>query len=128
MRTELRRELSRSRDNENGTASAEARDVWSIDQPCRFTRARARARVNLLPLAAVEGCQLAGNLRSLSCRSVGRISEWPVTAILKYLQQINAATYEPESCLAQDPCLHGSGVWHDSRATYPQLRKIRLDC
>ena len=61
----MRREQFCFRDNENRTASAESRDVKFIGHPCVFSRARARARENTLPLAAVEGFELARILRSL---------------------------------------------------------------
>ena len=55
----MRREEEGDPDKDLLLTSAEPTDVWSLDLMSTFARARARARANVAPLAAVE----AGRLR-----------------------------------------------------------------
>ena len=53
-RDDPRREEEDCPDKDNPLTSAEGRTVWYKDQPSMFVRARARARTNIVPLAAVD--------------------------------------------------------------------------
>ena len=63
------REEGNCPDKDNSLTSAQISDVRSKDRMTVFVRARARARTNTEPLAAVEGSGLAPILRSLRLRT-----------------------------------------------------------